>query len=82
MRKNVEGLSGREWPERRAILSGLLVLGAALTTVRVRALQQTARVIFVTIDGPLRDDVLSGPNMTGFRPHVRMAWAFGPTRPR
>jgi hypothetical protein len=72
--------------KRRAI-AALLVLSAALTTAMVRrerpfppeprdderakALQSRAHVIFITIDGPLRDDVLSGPNMPGLQAAIR-----------
>ncbi len=34
-------------------------------------LQKHARVIFITIDGPLREDVLSGPHMRGLQAAVR-----------
>lgn len=39
--------------------------------VRVTLLQSSARVIFITIDGPVRDDVLTGPHMPGLQAAVR-----------
>ncbi|MDP1825463.1 MAG: hypothetical protein Q8L48_19550 [Archangium sp.] len=38
---------------------------------RAAKLQAAARVIFITLDGPLRDDVLSGPHMRGLQEAVR-----------
>lgn len=64
----------------------LLVGGAALMMVwrterpfpeeprdefRAARLQSSARVIFITLDGPLRDDVLTGAHMPGLQAAVR-----------
>ena len=38
---------------------------------RASKLQSAARVIFITLDGPLRDDVLSGPHMRRLQEAVR-----------
>ncbi len=39
--------------------------------VRAARLQSSARVIFITLDGPVRDDVLSGAHMPGLQAAVR-----------
>lgn len=64
----------------------LLIGGAALTRVwrherpfpeeprdafRAARLQSSARVIFITLDGPVRDDVLEGAHMPGLQAAVR-----------
>ena len=38
---------------------------------RAARLQSSARVIFITLDGPVRDDVLSGAHMPGLQAAVR-----------
>ncbi|MDP2275453.1 MAG: hypothetical protein Q8K32_32195 [Archangium sp.] len=38
---------------------------------RAAQLQSSARVIFITLDGPVRDDVLTGPHMPGLQAAVR-----------
>jgi hypothetical protein len=70
-----------KWVLGAALLTTACV-GAALTRKRAFAeephdvtgaarLQKHARVIFITLDGPLRDDVLSGPHMRGLQEAVR-----------
>lgn len=72
---------------RRGLLAGLLLLVAGLAAAMVRRerpfppaphdparaalLHASARVIFITLDGPLRDDVLAGPHMPGLQEAVR-----------
>src|SRR5688572_27110681 len=72
----------RKWVLGAALLTTACV-GAAMATrkrafaeaprdeAKAARLQKHARVIFLTIDGPLRDDVLSGPHMRGLQEAVR-----------
>jgi len=72
----------KRWVVGAALLATALVGAALFTRKRAFAeephdeagssrLQKHARVIFITIDGPLRDDVLSGPHMSGLQQAIR-----------